>query len=1132
MPSDLPPLVEVRRRPWPLRLISSVWFGMGVLALILIYSSVMSALAPVRWSLEMTEMQAFRHWLFVACVALFALSLVAATLLRTRWMSLNAGAVVAHIGLLLLLGGAVAYFASKVEGDVLLQAPTIHIRVSVGGQSALIDRFPARLGETWSHPLPHIEPPVSLSVAGVEPRGVQPVGAAIVSVRRGEGEARFVRLTDAPDNWQPIMTGLEIRLVTYPPQAVFYDDEAPVLYFRNLRTGLQSPRRIDGLPIYRERYLTNGGLLRDSRGQEVPPPRVRPELRLAGLTIPTGWFERWRMPIEVPTDGLPFSARITGYVPFVRDLRSVAAADGTGGPTTVPVLAIGEERRADVSARALSAIRLELTGRTLSDARAVDGPLVDGRGTDQPAPDGRGADRNSAAPWSQTHWILFSLYPDVDARPVVVTPPDGTPWEVVYSRARHTLGASLAAGNLWVEFFPGRRGIKSYHSDIRVLPGDGGAAYPATVETNHTVAVGPWTLYQSGFAEDRWSYTILGVGNRVGMLPMNIGWILVTLGSLYAFYVKPVLLRRLRRVAAPLSLLLLIALAGCRRPEPYQASEAAARVDRHIDWSRARLIAIQDSGRYKTLDSFARESLAAMTGREHLPGLSPLASLLDWLFRRDAYTDTPVIAVRNAGLLARMVRPLSEDQRERIIKTKRLTPRELADPGVEQVLREAETHPMMRGAVNRVRTAQVLAQQLEHFIAIVPQPGGDAVAPWFLPSEVLANLSDDQLQQLGLSRADLPPEAQRRLPGLSADQALAVTVAWTSLRAAWLRGDAPTVQQYVDRLADLVPSLAAPGVYPDVSQRRAEARYYAAGKFTYGWLLYFLALLVSVLALVTGWRTPWAITLLLLLAGLAVHTYGISLRWYILGRIPVANMFEAVVASAAAGMVIVMLVEVFLSTRVLLVGASMTGFLALLAGQYALPGSELSIIPAILDDIQLRLHTVLIITAYALIFLAAVVAVIYLIGYYAVRLRGQPGAAPIAAANSNGAVAGVSRSRPILAGAAPGDDARVADLPPWLNNIDWSHLIILNMVFVLLFVGGVILGAWWADYSWGRPWGWDPKEVFALNTWIIYAILIHLRFVVRNRGLWTAWLSLAGCAMMAFNWFFVNFFISSVHSYA
>jgi ABC-type transport system involved in cytochrome c biogenesis permease subunit len=116
-------------------------------------------------------------------------------------------------------------------------------------------------------------------------------------------------------------------------------------------------------------------------------------------------------------------------------------------------------------------------------------------------------------------------------------------------------------------------------------------------------------------------------------------------------------------------------------------------------------------------------------------------------------------------------------------------------------------------------------------------------------------------------------------------------------------------------------------------------------------------------------------------------------------------------------------------------------------------------------------------------------------------------------------------------GAAGAVENPEAGLPDWLKNIDWAHQIVLNMVFILLFVG-TILGAVWADYSWGRPWGWDPKEVFALNTWIIYAILIHARFVVRQRGLWTAWLSVFGCVMMAFNWFVVNLFIVGLHSYA
>ena len=218
-----------------------------------------------------------------------------------------------------------------------------------------------------------------------------------------------------------------------------------------------------------------------------------------------------------------------------------------------------------------------------------------------------------------------------------------------------------------------------------------------------------------------------------------------------------------------------------------------------------------------------------------------------------------------------------------------------------------------------------------------------------------------------------------------------------------------------------------------------------------------------------------------------------------------------------------------MKTRILLVGASALGFFFLVIAGYVLPGGELGTIPGILDHLQLRIHTVLISFSYALIFLAAIVALIYLIGYYAFRWR-HAGLVPMAATGSPDG-SNVSRNRPLMAGASPGDEAQGANLPQWLNDMDWSHLIIINLVFVMLFVGGVIMGAIWANESWGRPWGWDPKEVRP-HTWIIYAILIHLRFVVRNRGLWTAWLSIAGCTMMAFNWFFVNFFINSVHSYA
>ncbi|MFM7799967.1 MAG: cytochrome c biogenesis protein CcsA, partial [Planctomycetota bacterium] len=97
--------------------------------------------------------------------------------------------------------------------------------------------------------------------------------------------------------------------------------------------------------------------------------------------------------------------------------------------------------------------------------------------------------------------------------------------------------------------------------------------------------------------------------------------------------------------------------------------------------------------------------------------------------------------------------------------------------------------------------------------------------------------------------------------------------------------------------------------------------------------------------------------------------------------------------------------------------------------------------------------------------------------------------------------------------------------------LDGVTMLLTEVSFVMLWAG-IVMGAIWADHSWGRPWGWDPKEVFALNTFVIFALLIHVRWKVRDKGLWTAVLAVAGAAVMLFNWIVINFVISGLHSYA
>ena len=77
----------------------------------------------------------------------------------------------------------------------------------------------------------------------------------------------------------------------------------------------------------------------------------------------------------------------------------------------------------------------------------------------------------------------------------------------------------------------------------------------------------------------------------------------------------------------------------------------------------------------------------------------------------------------------------------------------------------------------------------------------------------------------------------------------------------------------------------------------------------------------------------------------------------------------------------------------------------------------------------------------------------------------------------------------------------------------------------------VIAGAIWAEYAWGRYWGWDPKETWSLITWIVYAAYLHARTTVGWRGRRAAIISLVAYSTLLFNFFGVNIAFEGLHSY-
>jgi cytochrome c-type biogenesis protein CcsB len=100
---------------------------------------------------------------------------------------------------------------------------------------------------------------------------------------------------------------------------------------------------------------------------------------------------------------------------------------------------------------------------------------------------------------------------------------------------------------------------------------------------------------------------------------------------------------------------------------------------------------------------------------------------------------------------------------------------------------------------------------------------------------------------------------------------------------------------------------------------------------------------------------------------------------------------------------------------------------------------------------------------------------------------------------------------------------------PLLDELSYRSVLVGFPVFTL---GALIFAMIWAQEAWSRMWGWDPKEVWALITWLYYAAFLHMRMSRGFTGKKSAWLAVIGFAIIMFNLIAVNLIIAGLHSYA
>lgn len=601
------------------------------------------------------------------------------------------------------------------------------------------------------------------------------------------------------------------------------------------------------------------------------------------------------------------------------------------------------------------------------------------------------------------------------------------------------------------------------------------------------------------------------------------------------------------------------AVANDGTPSGDDSSSGASFAER-VDLSPLERVAVHSEGRLKSFASYAAEKMGFVSGPRRIDGQPPEYTYLDMMFRPEAYDSADIIFVKNKNVRARLIDVLDDtelrstpgyyDRMAYFMKKGLIAPDFITHPAAMSELIEME-RDLMRTArdVNMIngalgwRQPDVLARNLVMLPPVDTEVAGEVV-------EADASMPWISLPMILETRALGPPRG-----GYAGDEADVAKLqeAWTTLEEAWPAGDAGRVNAALATLGDVLPGLNDE-LYPPLDRLEWESWYFGQKHMTWVWIVYFVTSIVLLMGIVYRWDGTRRWGMGLFTVSFLLHTASLGLRWWISQRWPNSNMFEAVTTAAWFGGLGAILLEVFArNTRMrgLFAFTSAVGSMVALMAAFLLPvdlNPNIGNMAPVLDDIYLLIHTNLIIWSYAVIFAAAISAIVY-VGWRA-KLKMTGGLRGVDHARNGGAGA-LMMATAVGAGTATGSDpdmamavdasvssqdagggaAAVATTSTLGQTLDGVTMLLMEVSFVMLWAG-IALGAMWADHSWGRPWGWDPKEVFALNTFLVFAVLVHVRIKAKDKGLWTAVLAIVGAVVMIFNWVIINFTIAGLHSYA
>ncbi len=673
---------------------------------------------------------------------------------------------------------------------------------------------------------------------------------------------------------------------------------------------------------------------------------------------------------------------------------------------------------------------------------------------------------------------------------------DGVNVSIAYGAKKIKLPFKLKLIDFQLDRYPGSMSPASYASKVELIDAKNGVHMPYRIYMNHILDYKNYRFFQSSYDRDE-KGTVLSVNHDPGTLPTYIGYALMALGMFWVLFSRKYRFGKLSAKAKKAAeckivpALLVVGVLFGISPAA-KAAELDPSIKTILSFNKehaakfGRLIVQDTKGRMKPIDTLSTEILAKIHRSASLKvgseTLTPNQVILGMMIRPDVYKEIKLI--RTGDEKINMAIGAKKDAKYVSFSQFFKDPVGMRGYKIATLVDEAarkapkDRNKLDKQALKIDEKVNVVYMVFTgSLLKIWPKPN-DVNNKWYATIEALQKFPKSESLKV---------------------RALALTY-FTDIDKALQSGDWSKSDTDLKRIAEYQKFYGA-AVYPSAGKIKAEIFYNHSNVFEILWPLYFIVgfilLVLSFIKIIKPKFQMDKITKLSLgLLGLffIAHTAGLALRWYISGHAPWSNGFESMTyiawATVLAGFIFSRQSPITLASTSILAG------LILFVAHLSWMNPQITNLVPVLNSYWLSIHVSMITASYGFLGLGALLGFITLLLY----------------------IFGNGENR-----------EQIALSIKELNAINEMSLLIgLIMLSVGNFLGGV-----WANESWGRYWGWDPKETWALVTILVYAVVVHLRFIkaIYNQFNYAV-ISLLAFTSVLMTYFGVNYYLAGMHSYA